>query len=231
MRSKEEELNRREAVLDKRQQILVDRQARNTRIAASELTFCLQRKGAGEACPELASMQTTTVSQHRGGHAYTRNDEALSSCVPGVVRYGAFDSHLNCKLLLTSRAQALGILFLYNAATLLAVAIATGERIGDFVLSVVYIVFMLPICFLIYRVLYRAGRCVPLASLFILRQVDLLLSYRKSKSSLFVFYFCLFGLEILVKIYFALGIKGCGAGYVNLFVLSSFLPILSFRNL
>jgi len=87
---------------------------------------------------------------------------------------------------------ALEIAFVYNAAALLAVAIATGDRIGDFVLSIVYIVFMSPICFLIYRVLYRAGR--------------------KSKPSLFVFYFCVFALEILIKIYFALGISGCGAG-------------------
>jgi len=66
-----------------------------------------------------------------------------------------------------------------------------GQAIGDFILSIVYFLILLPSWFMIYRILYRAGR--------------------KRKPSLFIGFFILYGLEFIAFAAFAVGVPGTGA--------------------
>jgi len=82
---------------------------------------------------------------------------------------------------------------IWNIACMAAVlSVEGGQAAGDFVLSVVFFVFLTPIWFGIFRLLYRAAR--------------------KSKSFFYVLYLFLFGCEIATFIFFALGIPQTGSG-------------------
>jgi len=48
--------------------------------------------------------------------------------------------------------------FLWNFICALSVLIVTGTGVGDFILSVIYVILFVPIDFFFYRILYRAGR-------------------------------------------------------------------------
>lgn len=81
---------------------------------------------------------------------------------------------------------------------------AGGTAIADWILSLVYIIFLIPLTFLIYRILYRAAR--------------------KTKAILYVFYlYFAFPIQILVEIFFAVGIPKTGSG-------GFFLSITSFDD-
>jgi len=82
---------------------------------------------------------------------------------------------------------------LYNVVALCAAMAVTGDgtSIGNFILSIVYIFLLVPIWFLIYRLLYRASR--------------------KQKPSLFVIFMIMFALETIGFIGFAIGFPQTGA--------------------
>jgi len=84
----------------------------------------------------------------------------------------------------------------YNFATLMAVLIidkGTGPSFGGFFLALAYIAFCVPVTFLIYRLLYNAGR--------------------RSRTSLYFMYFIFQWLEILTFLgIFAVGVVGWGGG-------------------
>jgi len=83
---------------------------------------------------------------------------------------------------------------LYNFVALLLTMIAdgTGTNIGDFILGAIYVVFLTPLYFLVYRILYRASR--------------------KQKPSLYVLYLIMDTLVVGGYILYAVGIPGTGAG-------------------
>jgi len=83
---------------------------------------------------------------------------------------------------------------LYNFAALLMTMIAdgSGTNIGDFILGAIYVVFLTPLYFLVYRILYRAAR--------------------KQKPSLFILYLIMATLVVAGYILYAVGIPGTGAG-------------------
>jgi len=83
----------------------------------------------------------------------------------------------------------------YNFVALLANLIGasqSGTAIGDMILSIVYCMILLPVWFLIYRLLYRSGR--------------------KRKPSLFVGFFCLYVLQLTAYAGMAVGFPGTGCG-------------------
>jgi len=82
----------------------------------------------------------------------------------------------------------------YNCAALLMTMIAdgSGTNIGDFILSAIYVVFLTPLYFLGYRILYRASR--------------------KQKPSLYILYLVVATLVVGGEILYAVGIPGTGAG-------------------
>jgi len=88
------------------------------------------------------------------------------------------------------------VALVYNCATILAALIveqAGNSTLASFFLSLFYIVFFLPVTFLIYRLLYNAAR--------------------RSKPSLYILFFIFLWLEILAYVgVFALGINGWGGG-------------------
>lgn len=68
----------------------------------------------------------------------------------------------------------------------------SGPAIADFILSLIFFFALSPIIFFIYRLLYRGAR--------------------KTKKSLFLAYLCFYFLNILIHIFFAIGVAGTGAG-------------------
>jgi len=88
--------------------------------------------------------------------------------------------------------NVLALAFNIVALTALMIANSAGKAIGDFVLSIVYFLVLAPCWFLIYRVLYRAGR--------------------KRKPSLFVGFFIMYGLQFIAFAALAVGVPGTGAG-------------------
>jgi len=82
---------------------------------------------------------------------------------------------------------------LFNLVALCAVMAVTGDgpSIGNFILSIVYIVLLVPIWFLIFRLLYRASR--------------------KQKPSLYVLFMIMFALETIGFIGYAIGFPQTGA--------------------
>lgn len=123
MRSKEEELNKREAVLDSRTKILVDR----------ENVLKNPREPNWPRCRPLL---------------YHNIDADMTEpSVKRLVRFAYFGW------------LAFLVAVLWNFICMFAAIIVDGA-VGDFILSIVFCVFLPPIFFLIYRILYRAGRYV-----------------------------------------------------------------------
>jgi hypothetical protein len=83
------------------------------------------------------------------------------------------------------------VALLWNFVCMFALIIAEGA-VGDFVLSIVYMIVLPPLFFLIYRILYRAGR--------------------KTKPSLYIVFWIFYFLELLFFAFFVLGYPGTGAG-------------------
>jgi len=87
-------------------------------------------------------------------------------------------------------------------ANLFAVS-QSGSSIGDMILAIVYFFILFPTWFLIYRVLYRAGR--------------------KQKPSLFILWFCLYTLQLI-------GYGGMAVGYPGTGCAGFWLMIIGFRT-
>jgi len=87
-----------------------------------------------------------------------------------------------------------------NLAAIIAVVVAdsSGTNIGSFFIAIIYILFLTPISFAIYRILYRAAR--------------------NQRPALFIIYFFFLWLQILTYAFFGIGYFGMGtAGFVVMF--------------
>jgi len=155
LRSKEEELNRREALLDSRTQILVDR----------ENVLKNPREPNWPRCRPLLY--------------HNIDGDMTEPSVKRLVRFAYFGW------------LAFLVAVLWNFICMFAAIIVDGA-VGDFILSIVYCVFLPPIFFLIYRILYRAGR--------------------KTKPSLYIVFWIFYFLEMLLLCYFVVGYPSTGAG-------------------
>jgi hypothetical protein len=118
----EDELNRREANLDQRQEILVER----------------EKDQIDPRAPNWPIFYPVVFQNIE--------HDAKSPQLARLMRFGYW-------VWLAAAAA-----FLWNFICALSVLIVSGSGIGDFILSIVYVVLFIPIDFFFYRILYRAGR-------------------------------------------------------------------------
>jgi len=85
-------------------------------------------------------------------------------------------------------------MFLFNIATVLGDLIVTGDgkEIASFILSIVYTLFLVPLFFMGFRILYNAAR--------------------KTKSSYYLSYLCFKWFEFVVIVWQTIGVRGWGGG-------------------
>jgi hypothetical protein len=169
LRTKEEDLNRREAVLDEREKILWDRE-----------------KNLDTRIPNWPRCKPLV---------YHNIDEDIPppEQKPGLQRH--------VRLAYWSWLYGVFPAFIWSCIALLAKLCVRpkGASFADFFLSLIYLIFLLPLFFGTYRLLYRSAR--------------------KNKAYLYVFFMIFFVFQILVEIFFAIGVEGTGAcGLINAIV-------------